>query len=98
MSALTFFGLYAAGIVVIAACLVCFAWIREQLNECRAAAREPLENDLGARIDDALLTYSLLLDGGCRDVLIMEIARDRVEQLRREYEDLQVRKFNAVVK
>lgn len=72
--------------------LLAIDWWRNR----KATQDESGDLDLGSRIDYALDTYSELLDNGCRDILIMEIAKSRVELLQREYEDSQIRKLEVI--
>jgi hypothetical protein len=51
------------------------------------------KGDLGERIDLALNTYSELVDNDCHDQEILEIARNRVLQLKCEYEVQEIRKL-----
>lgn len=52
----------------------------------------------GDAIDDALWTYSRLLDNECHEEVLLEIARERIERLRREFEDLELHKLESVTK
>lgn len=57
----------------------------------------PRERELEQKIDRALFVYMQLFHNDCEDTLIMEIARDRVESLRRDLEAVRLRNFESDV-
>jgi hypothetical protein len=83
--------------------LLLWAELRERQNRRihppRAAAQpaDPTEKELGQRIDNALDSYAILIQVEDENTLMLEIARDRVETIRRELEELRQRNFEKEV-
>ena len=90
----------AVTVAVVGFCMGCFfERHRSVLRSSRLAPakNEVLENLLCDRIDFSISLYTRLLEFGCEDLLLLEIAGERIEANRRKLEEFKLRQFESQV-